>query len=398
MKFLTPLCLAFLFLHVLTAGAQNNCRIENLSLDEVHSCTHSQYIYELSFQVTDPISSDYKIYYKALPDGNWTYVGTQSYPNNAFQISAKTRLDYAIYLFDAEDATCHLRDTLPAQDCMPDCKADSLILSNVRCYPGSDQIEIRFDYPSYDFQGSFWYEVYREDTLLTNLSMAPWGKIVVSKSVIGDTLRLCQWEDHQCCTSLVVPDCLFEECPLYAVSMAEADTCINGNIRYKISVEHSPFLENRYTEIGVYDDSGRYIQSAFLDKEETQFTLDLPESNLDRLYSVCDLYQVCCYEVVLPAASCQDLLSSTSMGKASSITVFPNPIRDEFTIQWPASLQASIAQYHIRNMDGKIVQSGILSAQRQTINAANWMPGLYLLEIVGPNKNLYREKIMRIHH
>lgn len=377
-------------------NCQNNCQINSLSLDEVHSCTHTTYIYELSFQVSNPISSNYKIYYKALPNGNWTYAGIQSYQDTSFQISAKTHLDYALYLFDAVDASCHVRDTIPAQDCMPPCRADSLKLSNVRCYPGSDQIEIRFDYPSYGFRGSFWYDVFQDTNPLTTLSMAPWGKIVVDQSVIGDTLTLCQRGDPQCCTSLVVPDCLFKECPLYAVTNAEADTCINGNIRYQISIEHSPFLENRYTEIDIFDDGGRFVHSALLGKEETHFTLDLPESKIDRKYTICDVYQVCCYDLDLPAADCKSLLSSRNLGVRRSLSVFPNPVRNEFTIQWPSSLHISKAHYAIKSMDGKTVQTGVVQKNAQTIMADNWMPGLYILELVGPFQDVYQTKIMRV--
>jgi len=400
MKNLILCILPLFFLLPLQAISQNDCQISGLTVNDVHSCTNTTYVYELSISIANPIGDDFKIYYKELPNGNSTFAGIQSYQSPNFNIHARRNMSYAIYVFDAEDASCYLRDTLPPQFCMSPCKADSLELSTVSCYPGSNQLELRFEYPSYDFNGGFLYEVFDDTSQIRILWMAPWGTITIPQHYEGDTLLLCQIDDSLCCKEFVVPMCNSNNyiCPIYGVAPAVADSCINGKVSYRVGVEHAPALDNRYTELEILDEQGQFIKSVDLEKNETAFFIDVDESTQDRTFTICDIHQVCCTDLLVPAASCDPLLSSTDIKNSDKVSIYPNPASSHISFRLPGNESiTSRREFRIYDLFGRIVKSGIVSQDQERIFIGDLVAGHYIIEFNSNKDKGYRGRFIRIH-
>lgn len=397
MKTLTIFTIILCSLLSISLNAQSNCTIEDLILEDVHSCTNSQYVYEFSFSSNQPDTAEYKVYYKQLPNGNSTFVGQKTYDDPTFRFPAKKNLSYSVYIFDANDPSCGYRDTIPPQECMAPCLVDSLSITGVECYPGSNFIEIRFDYPFYDFLGGFLYDVYDDTTKIANLWMAPWGKVFLDESYVGDTLRLCQVDDSLCCRTFIIPDCTFDVCPIYGVAETSIDTCINGSVQYEVSLEHAPPLQNYETELEVYDENGSFIEYIILPKNQTAFTLQVSESAVDRVFTICDAYQVCCYDLFIPASDCGGIVSSVNEDDLLSMTIYPNPASDQIQLKVDAPVSSLLnAKYLILNMMGQAVQSGTLDNAQNQINISSLTQGTYLFTIQNNEGQQYVERFVRM--
>lgn len=90
-----------------------------------------------------------------------------------------------------------------------------------------------------------------------------------------------------------------------------------------------------------------------------------------------------------------DILNNCSLGLnellLSSVTVYPNPTNDFFTIQSDVS-----GTYSISDLSGRLIDAGILETGTTLFNAQNWQAGNYLVRIL--DKDAYAKTIRLIRY
>ena len=257
--------------------------MSDLEVVDVSSCTYNTYVVQCEFQVQNPVGDAYKFAYKPLPNGNWIIAGELSYPNTRFSMGTLNKnQSYAVYIYDLQDNSCSLRDTIHPMQCQAPCRIDSLMLANIWCYPGSNQIELRFEYPTFNHLGGFLYDAfeYGDTNKIGNLWMAPWGNMYLDRKYEQDTITLCQvGADSSCCQNFVIPMCTNEICPIGWVDGVKAVRCVNGMVQYEFFIEHGPALDNYTTEVIVYDENNMQVNYTQLKKNETTISIEVPEYN-----------------------------------------------------------------------------------------------------------------------
>ncbi|MGV3612660.1 MAG: CotH kinase family protein [Fluviicola sp.] len=89
-----------------------------------------------------------------------------------------------------------------------------------------------------------------------------------------------------------------------------------------------------------------------------------------------------------------DILNNCSLGLnellLSSVTVYPNPTNDFFTIQSDVS-----GTYSISDLSGRLIDAGILETGTTLFNAQNWQAGNYLVRILDKDANAKTIRLIR---
>lgn len=89
-----------------------------------------------------------------------------------------------------------------------------------------------------------------------------------------------------------------------------------------------------------------------------------------------------------------DMLNNCSLGLnellLSSVTVYPNPTNDLFTIQSDVS-----GTYSISDLSGRLIDAGILETGTTLFNAQNWQAGNYLVRILDKDANAKTIRLIR---
>ena len=76
---------------------------------------------------------------------------------------------------------------------------------------------------------------------------------------------------------------------------------------------------------------------------------------------------------------------------ASSLKIYPNPAKEQFTIQGIQSAR----QYQIITLDGKIVQRGPINSDNQSISISDLSPGIYFVQVSTNREATTRKLIVR---
>ncbi len=71
--------------------------------------------------------------------------------------------------------------------------------------------------------------------------------------------------------------------------------------------------------------------------------------------------------------------------KASAFSVYPNPVKDVFTIQ--QNFELSNAMYYIYNTSGRLLSKGILNSPSQVVNIAGFSQGQYIVTVVAEKQS-----------
>jgi hypothetical protein len=97
---------------------------------------------------------------------------------------------------------------------------------------------------------------------------------------------------------------------------------------------------------------------------------------------------------VLITTVCVTPLSNSAFEKKSIFTLYPNPTKDNFTLQYDlAQEKASVELYDI---SGRIIYQNTLSstAGELQVNTSNYQVGIYIVVIKKDNKVIQQEKLI----
>jgi glucose/arabinose dehydrogenase len=78
---------------------------------------------------------------------------------------------------------------------------------------------------------------------------------------------------------------------------------------------------------------------------------------------------------------------------ANSISVYPNPIGNEFTIEFPDNLIGN--HYSLTDMTGRIIQSATISSTATRINSTELSKGIYALSVSLKNGKRFTKKLIK---
>ena len=87
----------------------------------------------------------------------------------------------------------------------------------------------------------------------------------------------------------------------------------------------------------------------------------------------------------------------TGVEEFNSITIYPNPVKNELTIQLKGFESYTNLELHIYSSTGKLVYSGIINAnQAVTINVSTFAQGVYYCKVVANTKEIYQTEFVKI--
>lgn len=95
-------------------------------------------------------------------------------------------------------------------------------------------------------------------------------------------------------------------------------------------------------------------------------------------------------------ADCQTLTVNEVSENSKGISIYPNPVKNEFTIKTPAGMNVSgITNVSIYDFTGKLISQENINLNRQTtVNASNLINGIYIVKIKNNSSIDYSQKII----
>ena len=77
----------------------------------------------------------------------------------------------------------------------------------------------------------------------------------------------------------------------------------------------------------------------------------------------------------------------------TGISVFPNPIEQDFTINFPEDVLGN--QFSLTDLTGRNIYSALITKQTTSINSADLNKGIYLLTVTMKNGSRYTKKLIK---
>jgi hypothetical protein len=95
-------------------------------------------------------------------------------------------------------------------------------------------------------------------------------------------------------------------------------------------------------------------------------------------------------------AECATLAVSETVENTKGISIYPNPVKNEFTIKTPSGMNLSgITTVSIYDFTGKLISQESINLNRQTrVNASNLINGTYIVKIKNNSSIDYTQKII----
>lgn len=107
------------------------------------------------------------------------------------------------------------------------------------------------------------------------------------------------------------------------------------------------------------------------------------DSSCCQTFTVCDLYEVLCYDLLIQGADCDSLMTSSRTYKIEGLSMYPNPAYNQLTIDLSASMHDTNGmQYRIINIMGQHLAGGIFTEQVQRVDISSLGAGTYYLQLI----------------
>jgi Secretion system C-terminal sorting domain len=84
---------------------------------------------------------------------------------------------------------------------------------------------------------------------------------------------------------------------------------------------------------------------------------------------------------------------SVAFGKNLAVRVFPNPIRDELTIEWPTAVKTRTIEL-VDVLGRSVFRQNTEGVHLLKINTTNWQSGIYVLKI-SDGTSVFQQKIVK---
>ena len=112
-------------------------------------------------------------------------------------------------------------------------------------------------------------------------------------------------------------------------------------------------------------------------------SIECPEYINDMTVTICDFYEVCCYDLVLPGADCDSLMKSTRSYEIVGLSMYPNPAFDLLTLDLSTSIIDPFGmRFRIVNTMGQDLISGFFDDRVQQVDISALTGGTYYIQII----------------